>query len=83
MDEIYQKGLQQQEWLSFAPILKAVTGYIVLLNPPALPFCQALTQAEIDLERVIILEVANKADFLASVVELARSESCEALLAWQ
>lgn len=81
--EVCQKGLQQQEWLLFSPVLKAVTGYIVLLNPPALPFCQALIQADIDLERVIIVEVANKADFLASFVELARSESCEVLLAWQ
>jgi protein ImuA len=81
--EICQKGLQQQEWLLFSPTLKASTGYIVLLNPPAIPFCQALIQADIDLERVIIVKVANKADFLASFVELARTESCEVLLAWQ
>lgn len=81
--EVCQKGLHQQEWFLFTPVLKASTGYIVLLNPPALPFCQALIQAGIDLERVIVVQVTNKADFLASFVELARTESCELLLAWQ
>lgn len=81
--EVCQRGLHQQEWLLFSPILKTGTGYIVLLNPPALPFCQALIQWGIDLERIIIVQVANKADFLASFVELARTESCEVLLAWQ
>lgn len=81
--EVCQKGFQHLEWLLFAPVLKTTTRYVVLLNPPALPFCQALIQAGIDLERVIVVQVANKADFLASFVELARTESCELLLAWQ
>lgn len=81
--EVCQRGLHQQEWQLLSPVLKAGTGYIVLLNPPALPFCQALIQWGIDLERIIIVQVANKADFLASFVELVRSESCEVLLAWQ
>ena len=81
--EVCQRGLQHQEWMLFSPAMKAGSGYIVLLNPPALPFCQALIQAGIDLERVIIVQVVDKADFLASFVELARTESCEVLLAWQ
>lgn len=81
--EICQKGFQQQEWCLFSPVLRAVKGYIVLLNPPITPFCQALIQAGIDLERVIVVQITNKADFLASFVELARTESCEVLLAWQ
>jgi cell division inhibitor SulA len=81
--EVCQKGFQQQELILFAPVLAAGTGYIVLLNPPTLPFCQALIQAGINLERVIVVQVGNKADFLASFVELARTESCEVLLAWQ
>ena len=81
--EVCQKGFQQQELILFAPVLKAGTGYIVLLNPPTLPFCQALIQAGINLERIIVVQVGNKADFLASFVELARTESCEVLLAWQ
>ncbi|RYY74741.1 MAG: diguanylate cyclase [Gammaproteobacteria bacterium] len=81
--EICQKGLHQQEWLLFSKVLTKTEGYIVLLNPPAMPFCQALIQAGIDLDRVIVVQVTNKADFLASFVELARTESCEVLLAWQ
>lgn len=81
--EVCQRGLHHQEWQLFSPVLKTGTGYIVLLNPPALPFCQALIQWGIDLERIIIVQIANKADFLASFVELARSESCDVLLAWQ
>lgn len=81
--EVCQRGLNQQEWQLLSPALKVGTGYIVLLNPPALPFCQALIQWGIDLERIIIVQITNKADFLASFVELARSESCEVLLAWQ
>ena len=81
--EVCQKGLQQQELNLFAPVLKTGMGYIVLLNPPSLPFCQALIQGGIDLERVIVVQIGNKADFLASFVELARTDSCEVLLAWQ
>ena len=81
--EICQKGLAQQEWLLFSGVLTKTTAYIVLLNPPAMPFCQALIQAGVDLDRVVVVEVSNKADFLASFIELARTESCELLLAWQ
>lgn len=81
--EVCQRGLHQQEWQLFSPVLKTGTGYIVLLNPPALPFCHALIQWGIDLDRILIVQVSNKADFLASFVELARSDSCEVLFAWQ
>lgn len=81
--EICQKGLQQFEWLLFLPSLKVIEGYILLLNPPGEPFCQAFIQAGIDLERIIVVRSTNKADFLASFSELARTQACEALFAWQ
>lgn len=81
--EVCQKGLQLQEWLLFLPTLKTASGYIVLLNPPAIPFCQAFVQANIDLDHIVIVETNHKADFLASFAELARTEACEALFAWQ
>lgn len=81
--EVCQKGFNQLEWFLLSPALKAADGYIVLLNPPLMPFAQALIQAGIDLDQIIIVQVDNKADFLASFVELARSESCAVLLAWQ
>lgn len=81
--EICQKGLQQQEWLVFLPVVKAALGYVILLNPPAIPFCQAFIQAGIDLERVLVVQVNNKSDFLASFKELARTQACDLLFAWQ
>lgn len=81
--EICQKGLQHQEWLLFLQTLKTASGYVVLLNPPAIPFCQAFIQAGVDLERVLVVQISNKADFLASFSELARTHACDLLFAWQ
>ncbi len=53
------------------------------IEPPCSAFLPSAYSGGDRPERVIIVEVANKADFLASVVELAHSESCEAILAWQ
>lgn len=81
--EVCQKGFQQQEWLLFLAALTTARGYIVLLNPPEISFCQAFIQAGIDLERIVIVDTATKADFLASFAELARTQACEILFAWQ
>ncbi len=72
----------QAEWQLFTPALLQVPGLIVFLNPPAIPFCQALVQAGIDLERVVVVDAANKAHFIASFIELARA-SVGAVLSWQ
>lgn len=58
-------------------------GLIVLLNPPAEPFSQALIQAGLDLDRLVIVEATEKAPFLACFTELARTAACDAVLAWQ
>lgn len=82
--EICQPNLSNCEWLLLTPaLLKTSGGYIVLLNPPAMPFCQALIQLGIDLERVLIVRTNSKADFLFSFFELTRAEACDAVLAWQ
>lgn len=74
----------QSEWLLMAPALRQLTrGYTVLLNPPTMPFAAGLIQMGLDLNRLLIVQTANKNDFLASFVELARTEICAALLAWQ
>lgn len=72
----------QAEWRLFTPALLDIPGLIVLLNPPAIPFCHALVQAGIDLERVVVVKAANKAHFIACFIELARA-SVGALLSWQ
>lgn len=82
--EICQQNLAHTEWLLLTPALhKTPGGFIVLLNPPAMPFGQALVQMGLDLERILIVQTANKADFLASFLELARAQACDAVLAWQ
>jgi len=58
-------------------------GLVVLLNPPAIPFAQGLLQAGVDLERLLVVNAAAKADFVAAWGELARAASCERLLAWE
>ncbi len=85
--EICQPGagtLSQGEWLMLSPALRQLkNGYMVLLNPPALPFAPGLIQAGIDLDRLLIVAVEKKADFLASFTELVRADICTALMAWQ
>lgn len=72
----------QGEWQLFTPALLQVSGLIVLLNPPATPFSQALIQAGIDLERLLVVSAADKDHFLACFIELSRA-GVGALLAWQ
>lgn len=79
--EVCQPGIQG-EWQLFTPALLGLPGLIVLLNPPAAPFAQAFIQAEIDLERLIVVETTDRNHFVSSFVELARA-SVGSLLAWQ
>jgi protein ImuA len=83
--EVCQANIEgQSEWLLMAPALRQLTsGYTVLLNPPAMPFAAGLIQLGLDLNRLLIVQTSNKNDFLTSFVELARTEICAALLAWQ
>lgn len=81
--ELGQAGLGQGEWLLLLPAILQAQGLVVLLNPPAIPFAQGLLQAGVDLERLLVVNAAAKADFVAAWVELARAASCERLLAWE
>jgi protein ImuA len=82
--EICQRPAAHGEWQLLMPaLLNPRGGMLVLLNPPAEPFAQALLKAGIDLERLLIIATKNKADFLASFIELARSDICDAVMAWQ
>lgn len=72
----------QAEWHLLGPALREITGLIMLVNPPEQPFCKGLIQAEIDLDRLIIVKTADKNHFVASFIELSRA-SVGAILAWQ
>ena len=79
--EVCQQGMQG-EWQLFTPALLDMSGLVVLLNPPAAPFSQALIQAGMDLERLIIVAAPEKSHFITCFLELARA-NVDAVLAWQ
>jgi protein ImuA len=82
--EVCQQLHSYGEWQLLIPaLLSRRRGLVILLNPPLHPFAQALLKAGIDLERLLIVEAEAKSDFLASFIELARSDACDAVLAWQ
>lgn len=82
--EVCQQATSHGEWHLLLPaLLNSQRGLVVLLNPPLSPFAQALLKAGIDLERLLIVEAKDKSDFLASFIELARSDACDAVMAWQ
>jgi cell division inhibitor SulA len=79
--EICQQKMQA-EWQLLTPALRNLSGLIVLLNPPQVPFCQALIQVGIDLERLVVVAASDKRHFIACFIELARA-SVGAIMAWQ
>lgn len=84
----FQHKTYSGEWWLFSPLIKALCarqqdGWLVLLNPPAIPFAPALIQSGIPLDQLLIVESRNKQDFIASFIEFTRSAHCLALLAWQ
>ncbi|WP_018015806.1 translesion DNA synthesis-associated protein ImuA [Teredinibacter turnerae] len=86
--EICQPSAGHGDWLLTAPcaqhlLQKQPHGYIVLLNPPALPFSQGMLFSGIPLEQLVVVQITAKNDFIASFVELARASSCALLMAWQ
>ncbi len=76
-------GAASAEWQLLLPALRQARGFVVLLNPPALPFAAALVQAGLDLDRVLVVQTDDKPGFLKSYVELARTSVCDVVLAWQ
>lgn len=72
-------------WHLCGPTLRAMSkqGLVVFLNPPAEPYSVALLQQGVDLDAVIVVKPQTKADFIASFTELARSDACKMLMAWQ
>ncbi len=87
--ELGQKHLAGT-WFLLAPaassligMAEACRGVLVLLNPPAEPYAEGLSQAGFVLDRVLLVQTRSKNDFLASFLELARSPACQMLMAWQ
>lgn len=72
-------------WLLFISVLKRMSerGLVALINPPADPYAVSLIQQGVDLDSVLIARPADKNDFVASFVDLAKSRVCSMLMAWQ
>lgn len=81
--EVCQPTHGYSEWCLFTPALRLAEGYVVLLNPPAMPLAQRAIQAGLDLNRLLLVHAADKTAFIKSFVELARTPMCQWLLAWQ
>lgn len=73
----------QAEWWLMQEALLKMDGLLVLVNPPATPLAQAMIQSGFDLDKLLIVESLNRADFLASFIELTRSLDCGAVMGWQ
>ena len=74
------------EWLLLSPVVNTLCGaetFLILLNPPAQPFASGLIQAGVPLDQVLVIRAESRQDFIASFVELSRSQYCAILLAWQ
>jgi protein ImuA len=84
--EICQARNTQSEWLLLAPAVRhacAQGGYTILLNPPSQPYVPGLIQQKINLDQLIVVQAQNKADFIASLVEILRAPVCPLLLGWE
>ncbi|WNO09790.1 translesion DNA synthesis-associated protein ImuA [Teredinibacter sp. KSP-S5-2] len=81
-----ENGLCSAEWQLLTPaittLLAQENGYILLLNPPALPFANRLLQQGIDINRVLIVTPQNKQEFIFCFTELAATKDCQLLLSW-
>jgi protein ImuA len=78
------QGRGHAEWQLLRPLLaQTTTGHIALINPPTRPFPPALIQMGIDLDRLIIVEASQKADWMMAVLQLARTEAFTVVIGWQ
>lgn len=78
------RGQASAEWQLLRTVLTNDDNRVmVLLNPPTRPFVPALIQGGIDLERLIIVEAAQKPDFMMAYLSLMRTSACAVVVAWQ
>lgn len=84
--EVSYPRLGSGEWRLLAGALRHSAGhggYLVLVNPPALPCAPALVQLGVPLERLLLVHPGNRADLLCAVLETLRSGCAQGLLFWE
>lgn len=84
--EFQQQSFGHGEWHLLLPSLRNLlqeAGYIALINPPFIPYAPALVQQGIDPQRLLVVQPAQKADWLVGVREVLSANCCIALLSWE
>ncbi|WP_116364510.1 recombinase RecA [Parahaliea mediterranea] len=84
--EVGAAQLGSGEWLLLSHGLRASMadgGYLLLVNPPALPCGAALAGLGIALERLLVVRAAQRGELLAAVLEGLNAGCVEALMFWE
>ncbi|GAB3277861.1 translesion DNA synthesis-associated protein ImuA [Parahaliea aestuarii] len=84
--EIGAPRLGSGEWLLLSRSLRdsaAEGGYLLLVNPPALPCGAALAQLGIPLERLLVVRASQRNELLAAVLEGLNAGCIRLLLFWE
>lgn len=85
LTEIAFEGEGIGELSLLAPALAALSRdelWIVLVDPPHLPYAPALSRAGVDLSRLVVVRAAGAGQMLWAAETALRSGSCAAVLAW-
>ncbi len=82
--DIAQKNIGCEYVLTMSAIKATAEkgAYLALLNPPLPPFAVGLARVGIPLDQLLVVSSRNKSDFVASFVELSRSDACQCILSW-
>lgn len=84
--EILQNQTGQGEWQLLSKGLNRLlkeSGYIILINPPALLHLPGLQQLNLDHRRFLIIQTKNRANLIYSCKTAAASAACVALMCWE
>lgn len=79
-----QRGIGEFRLLlpALARLSREQSRWLLLVNPPYIPYPPALVQAGIDLNRIVISQPKSPADYLWVLEKSLASESCSVVIAW-
>ncbi|MBT4160889.1 MAG: translesion DNA synthesis-associated protein ImuA [Gammaproteobacteria bacterium] len=67
---------------ALARLSRQQTRWLLMVNPPYIPYPPALVQAGIDLTRIVISQPKTARDYLWVLEKALASQSCSTVLAW-
>lgn len=79
-----QQGIGEFRLLlpALARLSQASSRWIMLVNPPYIPYPPALLQAGVSMERLVVSRAGNRRDYLWTLEQTLGSGSCTAVIAW-